>query len=466
MTINRCVMAAIASFAFACVSAAQDSQPSVGSQRETDHGLKHRSSLAATQTPSSNIDLTVPKGTALLVQLDHEVRIKGIGQCVHGRVIEPVYAFDSLLIPVGTEVDGKISAIGEVSSSKRALAALDANLTPDRNITVTFTHLLFPDGKRLAMKTRAARGSGQVLEFVASAGSDKKHGIKATVEQKKQEAKDQIRDAVGQVQRPDRLHRLEKLAVAQLPIHPQYLDAGTVYFAELEQPLEFGTESITPQMTATINRVIPTGSVIRASLSTSLSSATTPKGADVEAVLSQPLLGNNRVILPQGSLLKGSVVQVQPAGFWKHNGQLRFVFRDLILPNGIEERVDGIVHGVQTNSADKLTVDSEGGTTPKTPNTRYLRSAVSIGLAAATHEDEVFNRAEGGAGGFKVIGIAMGAASGSQPLAIAMGAFGASRSIYNNFISRGRDVKFAKHTIMQIELDTHDAPPIPTHREN
>jgi hypothetical protein len=142
------------------------------------------------------------------------------------------------------------------------------------------------------------------------------------------------------------------------------------------------------------------------------------------------------------------------------------VFRDLILPNGLEDRVDGVVHGVQANSADRLKVDSEGGTTPQTPNTRYLRSAVSIGFAAATHEDEAFNRAEGGAGGFKVVGIVIGAASGSQPLAIAMGAFGASRSIYNNFISRGRDVEFAKHTIMQIELDTRDAPSIPTTRVN
>jgi hypothetical protein len=219
-------------------------------------------------------------------------------------------------------------------------------------------------------------------------------------------------------------------------------------------------------MASSINSAIPTGSVIRASLSTSLSSAKTLKGADVEAMLLQPFLSNGSVILPQGSRLKGSVVQVQPAGFWKHNGQLRFVFRDLILPNGVEDKVEGVMQGVQANSADKLKVDSEGGAAPQTPNTRYLRSAVSVGLAAATHENEAFNRAEGGAGGFKVVGIVVGAASGSQPLAIAMGAFGASRSIYNNFISRGRDVEFAKHTIMQIELDSHEGPSVPTTNED
>lgn len=75
-------------------------------------------------------------------------------------------------------------------------------------------------------------------------------------------------------------------------------------------------------------------------------------------------------------------------------------------------------------------------------------------MAAATHEDEPLNRAEGGAGGFKVLGIVIGATVHSQALAIAMGALGAGRSIYNNFIARGKDVVFAKHTAMEISIDT------------
>jgi hypothetical protein len=461
MIIKRCAITAFAVCAFASVTISQTPQPEIDSRRETESLLKHRSDKPATQSANSNVDLTVPKGAALVVQLDREIRIKGVGQSVHGRTTEPIYAFDKLLIPAGTEVNGKISGIGGVSASKRTFAALDANLTPERSIAVEFTELRFADGKRVVIQTRVVPGSGQVLEFVTSAARKNKDGVREEVRRKEQEAKDQIHNAFDQVQQPGKLHRLERLTVAQLPIHPQYLDVGTVYFAELEQPLEFGSEQITPKMAATINAAVPTGSVIRASLSTALSSATTPKGAEVEAVLSQPLLSNDSVILPQGSLLKGSVVEVQPAGFWKHNGQLRFVFRDLVLPNGLDDKVQGIVQGVQASAADKLKIDSEGGAVPQTPKTRYLRSAVSVGLAAATHEDEAFNRAEGGAGGFKVVGIVVGASSGSQPLAIAMGAFGASRSIYNNFISRGRDVVFAKHTVMQIEIDTHDGPSIP-----
>ena len=133
------------------------------------------------------------------------------------------------------------------------------------------------------------------------------------------------------------------------------------------------------------------------------------------------------------------------------------MFGDLILPNGIESKVEAMLQGVQSGKADNLQLDAEGGAEAKTSKTRYLRSGIAVGLAAATHEDEPLNRAEGGAGGFKVIGIIIGAAVHSQPLAIAMGAFGASRSIYNNFMARGRDIVFAKHTAMEIAVDTRAA---------
>ena len=118
-----------------------------------------------------------------------------------------------------------------------------------------------------------------------------------------------------------------------------------------------------------------------------------------------------------------------------------------------------MLQGVQSNTADNLRLDAEGGAETKTSKARYLRSGIAVGLAAATHEDEPLNRAEGGAGGFKVVGIVIGATVHSQPLAIVMGAIGAGRSIYNNFMARGTDVVFAKHTAMEIGVDTRGAPP-------
>ena len=190
MTIKRCAITAFAVCAFASITIGQTPRPEVDSHRETESLLKHRSNKPATQNANSNVDLTVPTGAALVVQLDREIRITGAGQSVHGRIIEPIYAFDKLLIPAGTEVNGKISEIGGVSASRRTFAALDANLTPSRSITIEFTELHFTDGKRIAIQTRVVPGSGQVLEFVNSAASKRKHGVREEVRQKEQEAKE------------------------------------------------------------------------------------------------------------------------------------------------------------------------------------------------------------------------------------------------------------------------------------
>jgi hypothetical protein len=458
----------IGTFCLACScggwTLAQDSDPS---QSPATPVLKHRPTESL-ETPKpivkENIDLTVPKGSALQVVLDREVRVKAVGQPIHGHIIEPVYAFDKLFIPAGTEVNGGISQMEAVPARARTLAALNANLTPARHIEVEFTELLMADGKRVPIQTRVVTGSGQVLQFVSAAESQKKKDVKDVVTQKERQAKEEARRqfeaAMQQVKQPGKMHRLEKAALAQFPVHPQYVDAGTVYFAELEKPLQFGSEPMTPEMAASLmNTDIPPGSMVHARLMTPLNSASTQKGAEVHAILSRPLTVNGKLLLPEGTVLKGTVVQVQPARHWKHNGQLRFVFRDLVLPNGLESKVETMVQGVQSGVADKLNLDSEGGAQTQTPKTRYLRTAISIGLAAATHENESFNRAEGGAGGFKVVGIVIGAAVKSHPLAIAMGAFGAGRSIYNNFIARGRDVVFPKYTVMQIAVDTRETPP-------
>ena len=462
----------IATVCLACSCAgwtlAQDSTPDNSPSTDTNNTLvlKHRPAEASTETPKpivkENIDLTVPKGAALQVVLDREVRIKAAGQPIHGHIVEPIYAFDKLFIPVGTEVNGKILQIEGVPATARTMAALNANLTPARKIEVEFTELVTADGKHIPIQTSVVPGSGQVLRFVSTAESQKKKDAKDVLTQKerqaKAEARRQFEAARQQVKQPGKMHRLERAAVAQLPVHPQYVDAGTVYFAKLKQPLQFGSEPLTPEMAASMmDTDIPPGSMVHARLMTPLNSASTQQGDEVQAVLSQPLMVNGKLLLPEATLLKGSVVQVQPARHWKHNGQLRFVFRDLVLPNGVESKVEAMVQGIQSGVADKLNLDSEGGAETQTPKTRYVHTAISVGLAAATHEDEAFNRAEGGAGGFKVVGIVIGAAVNSHPLAIAMGAFGASRSIYNNFIARGRDVVFPEFTAMLIAVDTREA---------
>jgi hypothetical protein len=257
------------------------------------------------------------------------------------------------------------------------------------------------------------------------------------------------------------MHRLERYAISQLPLRPQYLDAGTIYFAELQKPLYFGREPFTPQMAASIGSSIPQGSLIHALLVTPLNSATTKKGAKVEAVLSQPLFNGHHLILPAGSRIKGVVLQARPAARLHHNGQLRIAFRKIVPPDGVTQKVVASLESVQAGKDDHVKLDSEGGAEAYTPKTRYLSTGVSLALATTAmleHNDaDDAGRSQpgfggGGADGFKLVGMVVGFAIKSQSFPMAMAAYGAGRSVYVNFIARGQDVVFPRNTLMEIGI--------------
>jgi hypothetical protein len=432
--------------------------------------LAHRSSTAAGDrtalTSSETIPLVVPQGMAIQIALDKETRLRKVGQPITGHVIEPVYAFDKLVVPVGTPATGQITRIEGISKGKRVREALDAEFTPAHKIDVEFTEFILPNGKHLPIRTHVVPGSGQVIQFVTAADNDKKKSGKDAASQKAKEAKEEAKrewsSAMEQVQQPGKVRKIERYAIAQLPVHPQYIDAGTVYLADLQDPLDFGTEPLSPQVAESLRSSSPDGTFVRARLMTPLSSATSRNGDEVEAMLSRPVFDSDLLILPQGAILKGSVVQVEPARYMSRNGQLRFVFHDLVLPNGLDEKVNAVLGGVQSEKADNLKLDSEGGAQATSPKTRYLQTGIALGLAAVSGagdgDADVLNKAAGGAGGFKLVGIAVGIAARSEPLGIAMGALGASRSVYIHFVARGRDVVFPENTTMEIGISARAGP--------
>ena len=435
-----------------------------------------RKPLAAVQyvapAPTQSVVLAVPKGTPLQVALDQEVRLKKVGQPIHGRIVDPVYAFDHIVIPVGSEVTGRVTKIERISGGKRTLAALDADFTPVRRVEITFDQLLLADGRRLPLETTVTPGSGQVIQFVAASERKKKNTVKDQASERTRQAKQQARqewdNAMKQLKTAGRVHRVKRYVESQLPVHRQFLPAGTVYFAELNQPLDFGSERMTPQMAEAIGGPLPPGAVVHAWLVTPLTSASARKGDAVQAVLARPLLNDEKhVVLPQGSQLKGTVRQVQPARRMKKNGQLRIEFRELVPPDGVQQQVEATLEGVQAGKNANVKLDSEGGAEATTSKTRYLATGISLVLAVAsanTDNDaghggsgpggDTGGRVAGGANGFKLVGMALGLAVRSHALGYTIGAYGAGMSIYSNFLARGHDVVFPKNAAMEVGVGT------------
>lgn len=410
------------------------------------------------------ISLEVPSGTPLQVVLDREVRIKKIGQPIQGRLAQPVYAFDHIVVPAGSKVNGQISEIGSVSGRTRTLGILNADFTPTRQIGVSFNELVLPDGRHIRLSTVVTPGSGQVIRLVSAGEHDKKNTVKDAASQRMDQAKQQWQNAMKQVQQPGKLHRLEKMGLAQLPVRPQYIDAGTFYFAELQEPLDFGSEQLAPKTVSRMGTQPAPGSLVHALLVTPLNSATTQKESEVDAILSQPLFDGGDLILPEGSRLKGTVLQVRPARSWHRNGQLRITFRELVLPDGAVQRVETSLEGIQSGEGDHAKLDTEGGAKASDSKTRYISTGMSVGLAligsGGKRDVGDAGPAAGGATSFKLIGIAIGLAARSHSLAILMSAYGGGRSIYSNFIGRGRNIVFPKNTAMEIGFGDRTAAPM------
>lgn len=408
-----------------------------------------------------HIVLSLPLGTPLQVALDREVRIKRVGQPLQGHLMQPVYAFDHLVLPLGTRVEGHISKIGKPTGKQLTLSILNANFTPPRPIEVSFDQLVLANGTHLPLHAAVVPGSGQVIRLVdtgSAKGSDKKNPLSA----KMNEAKQEWQQAVQQIKQPGKMHRALRMGIEQLPVQPQYIDAGTLYYADLQEPLNFGSEVVKQQELQSIGTPPPAGSLVRATLITPLDSAITQHQAPVQAVVSKPLFDGDRLILPQGTLLNGSVLQVRPARRLKHNGELRIAFHQLELPNGSTFRVDTTIEGIQAGTSE--TLDSEGAAKATNPKSRYINTgiAVSLAIVGSGGKNDVGNagHAAGGATAFKLVGIVVGLAVRSHTFTILMSAYGGSRSIYVNFFGPGTNIAFPRDTTMEIGFGSRSQAPM------
>ena len=428
---------------------------------------------------SNFIPLTVPAGTPLKVALDQEVRIQKVGQPVHGKVVEPVYSFDKIVVPAGSEVNGKIASIDGLSKIRRTTAAMNANFSPDRQIHVEFDELILADGRHLPLHTIVSPASQGILQFIPAntkentgAAAEAKNAASRKISEVRQEARRQWDAAKQQLRQPGKMHRLKRLGMAELPVHPQYMDAGTSFNADLQMPLDFGTEPLRADALSAIGNPPPSGSIVHALLVTPLSSATAKKGEPVEAVISQPLVVSNRLFLPQGSHIKGSVLQVRAARRMNRNGQLRIVFHQVVPPDGIQQKVEASLEGVEVAKGEHLELDAEGGAQVTTPRTRYLTTGIAVALAASSmspDRDARFHGGDGGgdpgagaangASGFKFLGTIVGALARSRVVASGFGVYGAAMSVYSHFLARGRDVVYPKDMSMVIGLGTRDPRP-------
>jgi hypothetical protein len=445
--------------------------------------------------PTAKIDLRVPQGTTLRIALDQRTRISHPGDAVHGKVIETVYAFDQPVIPAGSVATGRVIKVDSVPAFQRTMAYANGNFSPFRKYNVTFDTVTLPDGKQLSVATTVSTGTTETVHLVSSSAQKQKTAAQRAKEAgtgKVQEAKDEMHKSWDEVTAPGKMQRLKGYIVAQSPYRHQYIEPGTRFNADLDTAISFGEIRRTSDDFTALASALPPDTTLKARLVGEVSSATATRGTRVEAVLTEPLYTPaHQLILPVNSRILGQVVQAKAAQKFHHNGELRLIFERIEIPVETERaaaetappqveaqqnaantsrpelthrgnlRMTGNIEGVEVDRRDHMVLDEEGGARTTDPKTRYLSTGVAILLAAAaSHTDSEHGtvdsagdpgvRTAAGGSGFRLVGAVISLGAKSHPLSAALGVYGASSSVYANFLSRGHEVVFPKDTSLEI----------------
>jgi hypothetical protein len=431
--------------------------------------------VARSQPPT--VSLTVAAGRPLDIVLDERVVIKTAGQPLSGMIVEPVYAYDRIVIPAGTKVTGHIAAIAGPSRVTRVRASLSGDLSPARSVRVQFDTLLL-GGEARSFESVVRTEIPHVKRAVAPPTTDEEDrptdaGRVGRAERKVKDratmaiadARQQARDVLSEISRPGRKARLKDALVQRLPYHPQVIAAGTGYHVELLAPMDFG--SVAPGELAPA-RVSPSpSSLVSARLLATLTSATTPRGTHVEASVTEPLFSaDHRLIVPEGTLIEGTVTQVKPARRLHRNGQLRFLVETIRRSPGEPSPMLASLSSVEVSGDASVTLDDEGGTTVKNPKTRFIAPALAV-LALRANLDQhehldpdgdghIIHSGSPGArttGGFFGLGLlGVGLSHFSRPVGVGLSIVGASRTMYRNVLGKGQEVEFPEGTMMQLRL--------------
>jgi hypothetical protein len=416
-----------------------------------------------TQAPADSVILLkVPAGSSLRVAVDQKVRISKTGQPVSGKVVESVYAFDQAVIPAGSMVTGKVTSIHSISAVRKTMSYMSGDFSPFRSYELEFDAVVLPSGEHRQIVTTVAPGINQPVHLVAGENQKKKNAAEREVQNAKAEAKAKVQDKVDEIKAPGKMHRLKELVLAQSPYRRQYLEEGTRFYASLMEPLDFGQITRTAEQLAQLGKGPESDSVLHARLADQVSSATAQRGNAISAVLTEPVFSADRHLLfPANSVIAGEVIKAVPARKLHHNGDLRVIFNRIETLEGVVQPMQGNVEGVEADRREGLKLDDEGGAQATDSKTRYLSTGVTLLLAAAaSHPDTEHGttdtagdpgvRAGAGASGSRFSGSLIALAARSQPVSIAFAAYGAGTSVYTNFLSRGRDVVFAKDTPLEI----------------
>ncbi len=216
--------------------------------------------------------------------------------------------------------------------------------------------------------------------------------------------------------------------------------------AGLPTPAEEPSETVAGEI------VVPAGSHIVFALNTFISTKYSKTGDMFHGQVTFPVAVNNRIIIPAGSYVRGTIMEVKRAGRVKGKANLVLRFESVMLPNGVTKELNADLSGLSAPS----------GTAILKPGTEKVEGEASKGEDAGT----IAGAGTTGAGIGAIGGIPDNVGKG---VAIGAGA-GALAGLATVLLTRGKDIELDPSTefdlvlkrpliFLEKELDLSNAPP-------
>jgi hypothetical protein len=180
--------------------------------------------------------------------------------------------------------------------------------------------------------------------------------------------------------------------------------------------------------------VVPTSTQIPLVLTSALSSRTAYVGEPVFCQTVYPVDINNRIVVPVGTYVKGTITEVVLPGHVHRRAMLGFRFDSMILPSGLSKVFTGTLAGFAGRGNETVN-----------RNESKINGASDRGQAAKT---VAVTSGEGAA-----VGGVLGAVNGRTGTGIAAGSVaGAAVGVIHVFASRGKQIMLPRGTSLQLEL--------------
>jgi len=179
---------------------------------------------------------------------------------------------------------------------------------------------------------------------------------------------------------------------------------------------------------------IPAGTKIPLSLAQAISTKNAREGDAVYATTAFPFVMDNRVVVPAGAYIQGTISHVERAGHGKGRSELLMHFTSIVFPSGYTVMLPGSVEN--TPGADNKSVTDSEGTIQQDKDTgKRIEDAAKGGVY-------------GTLGGATAGGLATGGLNGAR---VGAGA-GAAAGIAWALLKRGPDVKLDVGTSIEMEI--------------